>query len=293
MPAMYICFLATLAFVDDGRPYEVPAAEGPAPPLPGLTLKKDASCLEILCFAVTMPTYVLRWMLIPPSDLYWDRSRRICSSASPLVLLIFIAWTTGMTFHEKNHLSMYALIFAICLSLFILVFTGDGPGIPKIYPLTTSLAKISSVLVLLAIARELTACFKAVAFFLGLSRYVLESTVVPWGNSLGDLVTAIAMVRQGQGAAEATALFAAPLFNVLLSAGLTLMIATSNGQAITFDHSAARQMQVAGAAFLACIMLCAALVFEKQVAPFGAAGLAGLYIIFLVGVLISELTSAA
>lgn len=36
---------------------------------------------------------------------------------------------------EKNPLSMYALIFAICLSSFILVFTGDGPEIPKLYPL--------------------------------------------------------------------------------------------------------------------------------------------------------------
>jgi len=29
------------------------------------------------------PTYVLRWMLIPPSDFYWDRSRRIFSRGTP------------------------------------------------------------------------------------------------------------------------------------------------------------------------------------------------------------------
>lgn len=294
MPALYIGFLTTLALLDDGTPYEVPAPAGPPPPLPGLTLQKDAGYLETLRFGLTMPTYVLRWMLIPPSDFYWDRSRRVFSSASPMALLVFIGWTTGLSlqWYVRSSLSMCILFSAICLSTFLLVLSGDGPEIPKLYPLTTLLAKVSSVLVLLAIARELTSCCKTVAFFLGVSRFVLESTVVPWGNSLGDLVTAIAMVRQGQAAAAATALFASPLFNVLLSAGLTLIISTSHGQVISLD-SPVQQMQVAGGAFLACIMLCAALIFEKQVGPFGAAGLAGLYIIFLVGVVAAELQRVA
>lgn len=290
MPALYIGFLTTLALLDDGIPYQVPLPEGPPPPLPGLTLQKDAGCLETLRFALAMPTYVLRWMLIPPSDFYWDRSRRIFSSVSPMALLVFIGCTTGLTFqwYVRSPLSMCALFSAICVSTFLLVLSGDGPEIPKLYPLTTMLAKVSSVLVLLAIARELTACCKTVAFFLGVSRFALESTVIPWGNSLGDLVTAIAMVRQGQAAVAATALFASPLFNVLLSAGLTLIVSTSHGQVIRLDNPA-QQMQVTGAAFLACIMLCAALIFEKQVGPFGAAGLAGLYIIYLVGVVAAEL----
>jgi len=293
MPALYIGFLLTLASLDDGIPFEVEIPEGPVPPLEGLSLPKESSFLGKLYWALTMPTYVVRWMLIPPSDLYWDRCRRIFVSVSPIALLIFIAGTTGLSFqwYVSSTPAILILFSAICLSTSLLVMGGDGPETPRLYPLTTLLAKISSVLLLLAIARELTACCKTAAFFLGVSRFVLESTIVPWGNSLGDLVTAIAMVRQGQTTAAATALFAAPLFNVLLSGGLTLILATSNGR-VVFEEGSASQMQATAGAFLACIMLCGALIFEKQVQPFGAASLAGLYIIFLVGVLVVELRSS-
>lgn len=140
------------------------------------------------------------------------------------------------------------------------------------------------MLLLLAIARELTACVKTMAFYLSVSRYVLETTVVPWGNSLGDLVTAVAMVRQGQSTAAATALFAAPLFNVLLSAGVTLMLATGHGHTLTFGYSKMDQVKATGAAILACLLLLVGLLFEKQVGQMGGYGLLSLYLLFVVGV---------
>lgn len=70
-------FLVTLWLLDDGKPYELPPHAGPAPPLPGLAAPKDAGGLQLALYSLQLPSYLLRWILIPPSDNYWDRSRRI------------------------------------------------------------------------------------------------------------------------------------------------------------------------------------------------------------------------
>ncbi|CAK9085619.1 unnamed protein product [Durusdinium trenchii] len=293
MPTMYIGFMVTLSYLDNGAPFEVEPVMGPAPMLPGLAPPKEGGVGETIWWALTMPTYVLRWMLVPPSDFYWDRTRRIFASASPVALLVFALWSSGAGFRwfVTSSWSMAFAVLAIALSTVLLLCSEDG-HLPRLYPLTTLLAKVSSVLLLLAIARELTVCFKTVCLFLGVSRFVLESTVVPWGNSLGDLVTAVAMVRQGQSEAAATALFAAPLFNVLVSAGLTLILTTSHGQVIALED-AMGQLKAGAVAIVACVVLLGALNFEKQVGWLGTFSLAGLYLLFMASVVVSELRGSA
>eukprot|EP00913_Durusdinium_trenchii_P027253 g25568.t1 len=249
MPTMYIGFMVTLSYLDNGAPFEVEPVMGPAPMLPGLAPPKEGGVGETIWWALTM-------------------------SASPVALLVFALWSSGAGFRwfVTSSWSMAFAVLAIALSTVLLLCSEDG-HLPRLYPLTTLLAKVSSVLLLLAIARELTVCFKTVCLFLGVSRFVLESTVVPWGNSLGDLVTAVAMVRQGQSEAAATALFAAPLFNVLVSAGLTLILTTSHGQVIALED-AMGQLKAGAVAIVACVVLLGALNFEKQVGWLGTFSLA-------------------
>jgi len=293
MPFMYLCYLASLFLLPDGRaPFAAPTDLGPVPPLPGLAQPAKGDLSQLLLWALAWPTYALRWMLIPPSDYYWDRSRRVFSSLSPMVVLLFCLWSydLGLSWCVRSPLAVAVSLAAVAASAGIFLSSDDGPKVPAVYPATTLLAKASSVLFLLAVAKELTSCCKTVAFFLGVSRFVLESTVVPWGNSLGDVVTGIAMVRQAQSQAAATALFAGPLFNLLVGAGVSMLLVTMQrgGPVIIADESYPSLMMQVGCIAVAASALVLAFAFEKQGGAIWPVAMWSIYLVFIIGVVMAE-----
>eukprot|EP00437_Effrenium_voratum_P056266 CAMPEP_0181540208 /NCGR_PEP_ID=MMETSP1110-20121109/76772_1 /TAXON_ID=174948 /ORGANISM="Symbiodinium sp., Strain CCMP421" /LENGTH=513 /DNA_ID=CAMNT_0023671851 /DNA_START=70 /DNA_END=1607 /DNA_ORIENTATION=+ len=281
MPGLYLFYLIAICMLDDGEVVEQESTAGPVPPLAGLQMPEGAGWWEMGLWAIAWPTYVLRWMLIPPSDYFWDRDRRIFACSSPLALVVCCCWSSGTSFLQDPVTGPWpVLALGLCASL-VLAGTSDNNHLPKLYPVITLLAKVSSVLLLLAVAQELTTCCKTVAFWLGMSRFVLETTVVPWGNSLGDLVTVVALVKKGQSDAATTALFASPLFNVLVSAGATITVATRR-QALSFD-TASIQLKAVFVTVVAAVLLMLGLMFEKKAGLLATFGLATMYVLFLFG----------
>ncbi|CAE7355298.1 CCX1 [Symbiodinium natans] len=293
MPLMYVCYLASLFLLPDSRPpLMAPSDLGPAPPLPGLQKPPKGDIGQLVLWALAWPTYVLRWTLIPPSDYFWDRPRRIFSSLSPVAVLLFCLWSydLGLRWCVQSPATIAVTLVAALAAAGIFLSSDDGPKVPAVYPATTLLAKASSVLFLLAVAKELTSCCKTVAFYLGVSRFVLESTVVPWGNSLGDIVTGIAMVRQAQSQAAATALFAGPLFNLLVGAGVSMLLVTvQRGDAVVIaDESYPSLMMQVGCIAVAASALVLAFAFEKEGGTLWPVAMWSIYMVFIVGVVMAE-----
>lgn len=228
MPIAYLVYLCVLHMRSKetsavGTVFE---ADAGSRELAGLKPPDSDSLLARLAWAAAWPTYALRWVLIPPADLQWDSGRRFLSALSPFGL--FFLWMCCRP-DDLMGLSMayvgVAMAFVVATSLYIYFGSDDGPKVPKFYPMLTLLSKISSILVLAVIAGELTALVQAIGVIKGVSRLWLGSTVVAWGNSLGDLVTGIAMVRHGQLRAALTAVLAGPLFNCLVGSGTAFLIA--------------------------------------------------------------------
>lgn len=73
------------------------------------------------------------------------------------------------------------------------------------------------------IANELVALLEFFGVVWGIQSSVLGLTVLAWGNSVGDLVTDVAMAKRGLSNMAITACFAGPVFNMLMGMGIGMM----------------------------------------------------------------------
>jgi len=254
----------------------------------------DASPLDTVLWALSCPTYAVRWVLIPPSDLYWNRCRRVVSCLAPVGIVAFcaVAYFGGLRALIASPASLCVTGGALVVSVAIFCGSDDGPSVPWFYPGLTLIAKASSILVLSVIAEELTACVETLGLLSGVPRLWLGTTVIAWGNSLGDVVTGIAMVRQGRTRTAFTAVFASPLFNLLCGAGvaLALLACHSGGSArLWLSREGMIDLRIHIRFLLSsCFVLGLVLVCYKDCFWVWALALWALYAVFLVCVLFAE-----
>lgn len=324
MPLMYMFFLVILAFSNGGAPIEATVqirqdqedqpqdglsstsaetfADAPVgcPPLVGFNdYPKDANAVELALWFLAWPTYAFRWALIPPSDLHWDRSRRIVSSFAPIATFLF-SWAYALLTLESQGLELLLSLLAasVLLSLCIYATTDDGPEPPSYYALLVFQAKVSSVVAMGALAAELVALLEAVAVAKQIPRLWFASSIIPWGNSIGDMVTGVAMVREGQAAIAFSLVLASPLFNCLMGGGIALAVAAGkeNGtlnlcrkENSLFSDKDALTVTVA---FILVAWGTLAYVLTRRTAPKGRFSvlLVGIYFVFLITVIFKERT---
>jgi len=265
------------------------------PALPGLAMPKDASFLRWLMWCPAWITYAARWILIPPSDRHWDHTRRVLSALAPTGVIAFWASTSLGSCAALFASSATTVLFCVGLVASVAIYAGsdNGPALPFFYPALTLLAKASSILVLSVIAGELTACVETLGLVFGVPRLSLGTTVMAWGNSLGDLAVGMAMVRQGQCRAAFTAVFAGPIFNCLFSAGIVLTCAAANtpgGNVTLWSDASGKTNLRLHTAFLAvaCTVLTLTFVFQQSAGHFSPIALWALYGTFLVCILSVE-----
>jgi len=305
MPILYFIYLMVLATrqpvaskeetLDFGEKERDGNSQEDVPALPGLAKPRDASFLRWLMWCPAWITYAARWILIPPSDRHWDRTRRVFSALAPTGVIAFWAKTSLGSCAALFASSATTVLFSVGLVASVAIYAGsdNGPCLPVFYPALTLLAKASSILVLSVIAGELTACVETLGLVFGVPRLSLGTTVMAWGNSLGDLVVGMAMVRQGQCRAAFTAVFAGPIFNCLFSAGIVLTCAaasTSGGNVTLWSDASGKTNLRLHTAFLAvaCTVLTLTFVFQQSAGHFSPIALWALYGTFLVCILSVE-----
>jgi sodium/potassium/calcium exchanger 6 len=89
---------------------------------------------------------------------------------------------------------------------------------------------LMSVLWSYVLARELVSLLVSTGIIAGIPASVLGVTVLAWGNSLGDLVSDVAMATQDGAAGAQTAVagcYAGPAFNMVVGLGLSMTIAAA------------------------------------------------------------------
>ncbi|KAG7385320.1 sodium/calcium exchanger protein [Phytophthora pseudosyringae] len=87
------------------------------------------------------------------------------------------------------------------------------------------LAFVMSVIWIMNIANEVLAVLETLGELFGISNSVLGVSVLAWGNSIGDLVSNMAIARDGFPTMAFAGCFAGPMFNLLVGIGLSLTIA--------------------------------------------------------------------
>jgi len=207
---------------DDGQPELTTLS-----PLAGLSMPKETSALQMTYWILSLPSYVVRWMCIPPADHQWDSVRRAMSAIAPLRLLAFCAITNVARMQEMNFISFLGFGMLACLAGISLYLCSDNRAtLPWFYPIIPFFAMIASMLWMSVLASEITALVEAIGFTSHVPRLRLGFTAIAWGNCLADLVVCLATVRRGHAMMAITAIFAGPLIDDLVAFGLAMIIVT-------------------------------------------------------------------
>ncbi|XP_011305559.1 sodium/potassium/calcium exchanger 6, mitochondrial-like [Fopius arisanus] len=120
-----------------------------------------------------------------------------------------------------------ALVFLVLGAIFgVAIFIMTGRDKPKYHNAFAFLGFISAMLVVYVVANEVMAVLQCVGFASGISDAMLGITLLAWGNSVGDLISNVAIARRGFPRMGYSACFGGPLFNTLLGLGLTWTVST-------------------------------------------------------------------
>ncbi|WVY94105.1 hypothetical protein V8G54_033193 [Vigna mungo] len=204
----------------------------------GLNEEKYCCCMRyLMCrvplYVLEMPLYMPRRLTIPVvSEERWSKVYAVFSVILAPLLMSFLWRSTynGNSFFSKN-LIVYGIGLLVGSILGVTAyFTTKQVGPPKKF-LFGWLAGgfVMSVTWSYIIAQELVGLLVSIGYICGISPSILGLTVMAWGNSIGDLMTNLTMALNGgpEGAQVAiSGCYAAPIFNILIGLGLSLVTAT-------------------------------------------------------------------
>ncbi|KQK13901.1 cation/calcium exchanger 1 [Brachypodium distachyon] len=213
------------------------------PQLPSYSKTNPASpakaFLHCLLYALRMPLHLPRRLTIP--DIAAHRWSKPCAVASAALAPVLLAttWISHSPVETSSHGdhghgglavllggAFFGLLFA---ALAALTTDANSPprGRRRRVPWLAA-GFLMSVLWAYTLARELVALLVAIGYMVGVKASVLGVTVLAWGDSLGDLVSNVAMALHGGAGGAQTAVsacYAGPLFNTVVGLGLSLTLA--------------------------------------------------------------------
>jgi solute carrier family 24 (sodium/potassium/calcium exchanger), member 6 len=197
-------------------------------------LKPDLSnrgWFQLFLHILELPLSLPRRLTIP--DITEERWNKPFTVLSVLLAPIFVAiiWISQYEdIPSKKTVSICVISIVIGLILFVIALkTTDMSNPPKraTLPWLTG-GFFMSVIWTYLVARELVALLVSLGYMFGINPSILGLTVLAWGNSLGDLISNVAMALKGGGDGVKIAVsgcYAGPLFNIIVGLGISLTFA--------------------------------------------------------------------
>lgn len=222
--------LAVPLLLDDDDGPQLPSYSKTAPSSPA------KACLHCAMYVVSLPLYLPRRLTIPDIAGHRWRKPYAVASAALAPVLVAATWTShSPAASALDHGHDFAIILASAVLGLLLAAlaasTTDAASPPRgrrrRVPWLTA-GFLMSVLWAYTLARELVALLVAIGYMVGVKSSVLGVTVLAWGDSLGDLVSNVAMATHGGPGGAQTAVsacYAGPLFNTVVGLGLSLTLA--------------------------------------------------------------------
>lgn len=186
-----------------------------------------------LIFTLTIPVVELSEPLFK-----WNK----LLNALQLLLCPFVACYL-LQFGEKNISSVPLPVIAGCcgLLLMIVVLLTSSQGEAPIYfkAVYTLIGFVMSIVWIYTIAGEIVSLLSTFGHMFLIDGAILGLTVLSWANSIGDLVSDVAMAKQGYPQMAVSACIGGPCLNMLLGIGLasTLSILHRGGEPIKLQLS--------------------------------------------------------
>ncbi|CAI0433304.1 unnamed protein product [Linum tenue] len=219
-----------LGYVDDQEP--PPVSSKPSFPLEDHHQESSKLlCIGKVLHLLELPLYLPRRLTIPVvSEEKWSKPFAVASvSLSPILLTALFNTQRQKKFGSSGNLVSYFAAGLVGIVLGNLAFVNTNSSSPPKKWLFPWLAGgfLMSVTWTYIIAEELVSLLVSMGYILGIDPSVLGLTLLAWGNSLGDLITNVAMAVNGgpDGAQVAiSGCYAGPMFNTLLGLGVSFVI---------------------------------------------------------------------
>ncbi|XP_028902163.1 mitochondrial sodium/calcium exchanger protein isoform X2 [Zeugodacus cucurbitae] len=181
----------------------------------------ESGIAEKIYIVITAPLLFLLQLFIPTVDFEKERhgwSKLLNSIQIPWVPMIIIYIFSKNVYLLGIPLCCYTLLITIPITTYMLYTTRTD--IPPNYHHTTALYGVAcSIIIIYFSATESVEILRVIGIVTNRSDSFLGCTLQAWGNSIGDLVSTIALSRHGYPRMGYAACFGGPFFNSISSFG--------------------------------------------------------------------------